>query len=146
MVLLLINKCCSSCATIASLHNMTAETRGWQNACVWQRWQGYCLHVLLSLIFTFHVFCLSQKNLFKGRWSLMEFFFKQNYSLAWHARFAIFFPLPSSCISSLMLKSASCWLNLKTGQHAWICFGVLLLPKFVICACLSTCKAWFPTV
>ena len=31
---------------IVSLHNRTAERRGQQNACVWQMWQGYYLHVL----------------------------------------------------------------------------------------------------
>ena len=39
-----------------------------------------------------------QKDLFKGKWRC----FKQNYCHACHTRFAVFFPLPSCCVSSLM--------------------------------------------
>ena len=34
----------------------------------------------------------------------MKTFFKQNYSHSCHTRFAVFFLLPSCCISSLLLK------------------------------------------
>ena len=43
---------------------------------------------------------LSQKVLFKGRWNLRQFFFKQNYCHACHTRFAVFLALPSCCVSS----------------------------------------------
>ena len=44
------------------------------------------------------------KNLFKGKWSLAKRYFKQNYCHACHTKFAVFFPLPSCCLSSLMMK------------------------------------------
>ena len=44
---------------------------------------------------------LSQKDLFKGRWILAKSYFKQNYCHACHTRFAVFFPLPFCCVSSL---------------------------------------------
>ena len=45
-----------------------------------------------------------QKDLFKGKWSLAKSCFKQNYYLACRTKFAAFFhPLPSCCVSSLML-------------------------------------------
>ena len=40
-----------------------------------------------------------KKDLFKGGWRSAERFFKQNYC---HARFAVFFPLPCSFVSSLI--------------------------------------------
>ena len=40
-----------------------------------------------------------QRDLFKGRWSLEERFFKQNYC---HALFAVFSPLSSCCVSPLI--------------------------------------------
>ena len=42
-----------------------------------------------------------QKDLFKGRWSLAKNCFKQNYCHACRTRFAVFFPLPSCCVSVL---------------------------------------------
>jgi len=42
------------------------------------------------------------KDLFKGGWSLAEKLFKQNYCHACHTRFAVFFPLPSCYVSSLI--------------------------------------------
>ena len=42
---------------------------------------------------------LLQKDLFKGKWSLGKSCFKQNYCSAYHTRFAVFFPLPSCCVS-----------------------------------------------
>ena len=48
---------------------------------------------------------LLQKDLFKGRWSLAERFFKQYYLDVTfvNTRFAVFFPLPSCCVSSPLL-------------------------------------------
>ena len=64
-----------------------------------------------------HLFCrdlhltsmfsgLSQKDLFKGKWSLAKSCFKQNYCHACHTRFVVFFPLPSCCVSSLLSVGA----------------------------------------
>ena len=51
-----------------------------------------------------NVFWSLQKALFKGEWSLATGYFKQNYCHACHTRFAVFFPLPSCCVSSLILS------------------------------------------
>ena len=84
---------------IASLHNRTAERRGRQHACVWQTWQGYYLRVLSWSSLNLSVSSPLQKDLFKGRWSLRQIFFKQTYC---DTRFTVFFALPSCCVSSLM--------------------------------------------
>jgi len=44
---------------------------------------------------------LLKQDLFKGGWSSAEEFFFLNFCHACHSRFAFFFPLPSSCLSSL---------------------------------------------
>ena len=44
-----------------------------------------------------------QKDLFQGKWSLSKSCLKQNYCHPCHTRFAVFFPLPSCCVSSLFL-------------------------------------------
>ena len=81
---------------IVSLRNRTAERRGRQNAYVWQTWQAYYLCVLwwssLKLMFS----GLLPKVLFKGGWRYC--------CHACHTRFAVFFPLPSRCVSSLMSR------------------------------------------
>ena len=81
---------------IGSLRNRTAERRGRQNAYVWQTWQAYYLCVLwwssLKLMFS----GLLPKVLFKGGWRYC--------CHACHTRFAVFFPLPSRCVSSLMSR------------------------------------------
>ena len=46
---------------------------------------------------------LLEKDLFKGGWSTAEKLFKQNYCHACHTKFAVFFPLPSCCVSSLII-------------------------------------------
>ena len=55
-----------------SVRNRMAGRRGQENACAWQTWQGYYLHVLswssLTLIFS----GLLQKDLLKGKWSLLK--------------------------------------------------------------------------
>ena len=45
---------------------------------------------------------LLPKDLFKRKGSLAKSYFKQNYCHACHTRFAVFFPLPSCCVSSLV--------------------------------------------
>ena len=49
---------------------------------------------------------LLQNDLFKGKWILAKRYFKQNYCRACHTRFAVFFPLPSCCVSSLLIRGA----------------------------------------
>ena len=46
---------------------------------------------------------LLQKDLFKGGCSSAEMFFQKNYCHVCHTRFAVFFPLPSCCVSSLLI-------------------------------------------
>ena len=50
---------------------------------------------------------LLQKDLFKGNWSLAKTYFRQNYCHTCHTRFAVFFPLPSFCVSWLIVNHAS---------------------------------------
>ena len=72
---------------LVSLCNRMAERRGRQSARVTDL-TSYCLRVLLW--FTLMFSGLLQKDLFKGGWSLAK-------------NFAIFFPLPPCCVSSLLL-------------------------------------------
>ena len=72
---------------------------------------------------------LLQKDLFKGRWILAKSYFKQNYCHACHTRFAVFFPLPSCCVSSLMTTATAT----RTGKKAtgfW-------LAKRQLCTCIT---------
>ena len=81
---------------------------------------------------------LLQKDLFKGGWSSADKFFKQNYCHACHTRFAVFLPLPSCCISSLIItwrggglsgqihsdKNFLCWLKeLDQLNRIWPSFS-----------------------
>jgi len=123
-----------------SLCNKTAERRGWQNACVWQTWHGYYLGVLWwsSLIVKIMFSGLLQKDLFKEGWSSEDKFFKQNYCHACHTGFAVFFTLPSCCVSSLIItwrggglsgqihndKNFLCWLKeLDQLNRIWPSFS-----------------------
>ena len=65
-----------------------------QRAITWE----FCRGLPLSLMFS----GLLQKGLFKERCSLVKCFFKQNYCHACHTIFAVFFPLRSCCVSSLL--------------------------------------------
>ena len=82
---------------LVSLRNRTAERRGRR---AWQTWQGCYLGVLswssLNIIFS----GLLQIHLFKGRWSLAKSLSQK--VTASHRRFAVFFPLPSCCVRSLL--------------------------------------------
>ena len=92
---------------VVSLRNRTVERRGRQNDWVWQTWRGYYLRVLSGIHLTLLFLALLQKDLFKGMWSLAEGFFKENYCHACHTRFAVVFPLPSCCVSSLLNVGAN---------------------------------------
>ena len=87
--------------TFIDLRNRTAGRRGRQIACAWRTWQGYNLRILSWSSLTSMFSGLLQKDLFKGKWSLAKSYFKQNYCHACHTRFAVFFLLPSCCVSSL---------------------------------------------
>ena len=50
---------------------------------------------------------LLQQDLFKGKWSLGKSCFKQNYCSAYHTRFAVFFLLPSCCVSLVSFLNVS---------------------------------------
>ena len=62
---------------------------------------------------------LLQKNLFKGKWILAKSFFKQNYCHACHTRVAVFFPLPSCCVSSLITKIVRARSDWPRDVFAW---------------------------
>ena len=83
-----------------SLPNRTAERRGRLSV---TNVTGLLLSCFVenSLNVDVFFFALLQKDLFEGMWSLAEGFFKQNYFHACHTRFAVVFPLPSCCVSSL---------------------------------------------
>ena len=77
------------------LRNMTAERRGRQNVCVWQTWQGYSLRVLSwSLLIIVFLSCLKESEVWEKTFKY--------YCRALHSSFAVFFPLPSFCVSSVM--------------------------------------------
>ena len=94
---------------LVSLHNGMAGGRGRQIACAWRTWQGYNLGVLLWSWLTSMFSGLLPKDLFKRKGSLAKSYFKQNYCHACHTRFAVFFPLPSCCISSLLSERWPLW-------------------------------------
>ena len=73
-----------------------------------QMWRGYYLCVLLKIIhLALMFFALLQIDMFKGNVKFVEAFFKQIIvMLVTQIRFAIVFPLPSSCLSSLMQTRA----------------------------------------
>ena len=81
---------------------------------------------------------LLQKDLFKGGWSSADKFFKQNYCHTCHTRFAVFLPLLSCCVSSLIItwrggglsgqihtdKNFLCWLKeLDQLNRIWPSFS-----------------------
>ena len=77
------------------LRNMTTERRGRQNVCVWQTWQGYSLRVLSwSLLIIVFLSCLKESEVWQKTFKY--------YSRALHSSFAVFFPFPSFCVSSIM--------------------------------------------
>ena len=78
---------------------MTVGRRGLQNACVWQTWQGYYLRVMSWSSLNINVFWSLQKTYVSKKSDLAWTYFKQNYCHACHTRFAVFFLLPSCCVS-----------------------------------------------
>ena len=62
----------------------------------------FCRDLHLSLMST----GLLKTGLFKGRWSLAESFFKQNYCHVCHTRFTVFSPLPSCCVFKTFYSDA----------------------------------------
>ena len=91
---------------IVSLRNRMAERRGWKNGVCHKHDGGYYLqerrvlsgiHLTCFLLF-YKKICLKVCEVWWKR------LFKQNYCHACHTRFAIVFPLPSCCVSSLIAK------------------------------------------
>ena len=87
---------------LVSLRNRTAGRRGRQNACAWRTWQGHYFRVLSCSSLTSMFSGLLQKDLLKGGWIFAKSYSKQKYCHACHTRFAVFFPLPSCCVSLLI--------------------------------------------
>ena len=86
-----------------SLRNRTAEDDGRTLVCD-KRDKAisyvFCCDLHLTSMFS----GLLQKDLFKGRWILAKSYFEQNYCEACHTSFAVFFPLLSCCVSSLLTR------------------------------------------
>ena len=57
----------------------------------------FILYLHLTVMFS----GLLQKDMLKERLSLVERFFEHNYCHACHTMFAVLFPLPSYCVSSV---------------------------------------------
>ena len=88
---------------LLSLRNRTVERRGRQNACVTNVTDLLLMCLSSSWLKMFPG--LLQKDLsVKGGWRSAKTFFKQNYCHACHTKFAVFFPLPSCCVTSLPQK------------------------------------------
>lgn len=101
---------------VVSWCNMTA------NACVRKTWHdSHCTCVFFcDLNWTLLCFGLFQKDLSKERRSSTESFSKShNYSRACHTRFAVFFPPPSCCVSSLISVAI---MQLRAWQWPQNCF------------------------
>ena len=116
---------------LVSLRNGTVGRRGRQIACAWRTWQGYNLYVLLWSWLTSMFSVLLPKDQFKRKGSLAKSYFKQNYCHACLTRFAVFFPLPSCCVSSVftspMVYSASPRLFDKNFVVSWPHLGYHIL-------------------
>ena len=69
-------------------------------ACVWQNWQGYYLRVLSQSSLIINVFCSFTKRSAKKGQEVWRKVFSNNYFHVCHGRFAVFFSLPSCCVSS----------------------------------------------
>ena len=124
--------------SIVSLRNRTVERRGRQNAWAWQTWRDYYLRVLSRIHLKLMFLTLLQKDLFKGMWSLAEAKQKQNYCHACHTRFAVVFPLPSCCVSSLIPSGEGCCksvvpsVSLALGESMqWSCLPLVCHVKFL---------------
>ena len=79
----------------------------------------FCPDLHLTPMFTGRL----QNNLFNGKWSLAKSCFKQNYCHACHARFALFFPLLSCCVSSLIFVQKLTSLRSNAVILPWIFFN-----------------------
>ena len=91
---------------LGSLHKRAAERRCRQNVCVRQTWEGYHWRVLSWS--SLPILCselLRNWDVFRGRWSLAQKFFKQNYCHTCHTKFAVFFPSAFFCVSSPLVNS-----------------------------------------
>ena len=86
---------CTSASYKWCLRKMTAERKGRQNVCMRQTWQGYYFRVLSwSLLIIVFLSCLKESEVWQKTFKY--------YCRALHSSFAVFFPLPSFCVSSIM--------------------------------------------
>ena len=119
-----IDKWYSFHAPILNLCNrLTAKRLCWTNV------TGLLLSVLWWSPLNITVFWSFSKDLFEGRWSLAEIFFKHSYCHVCHTRCAVFFPLPFYCAWSSQFSKAR-----EDGERRpWtrvsliVCLFVLLL-------------------
>ena len=95
---------------------------------------------------------LLQKDLFKGRWILAKSYFKQNYCHACHTRFAVFFPLLSCCVSSLIKSPGQLYclvplflilltIMLQNYQPPFMMLKLTLASILIACFLLTITKA-----
>ena len=90
---------------------------------LWSTWQGYYLHVLSWPSVNITIFWSFTKRSAYKRWSLAEYVFKRNCCHACHSMFAVFFPLPWLCVSSLFsLFSAPCYQNSWAAEPLTFCY------------------------
>ena len=91
-----------------------AERRGRQNACAWQTWQGYYLRVISWSSLNINVFWSLQKNI------CLSEVWRKVISNKMVVTLAVFFLLPSCCVSSLLLE-VTCCVRLHTLLHVVAC-------------------------
>ena len=104
------------------LMQLDSKKRRTANACVRRTWHvSHCTCMFFcDLNWTLLCFGLFQKDLSKERRSSAESFSKSHdYSRACHTRFAVFFPLPSCCVSSLISVAI---MQLRAWQWPQNCF------------------------
>ena len=110
------------------------DRRGRQTAFVWQTWQGYYLRVLSRSSLNITVFwSFTKRSVYsRGRWSLAGNFSKHNYCHACQTRFAVFFLLPSHCVSSPLPYD-------DMPDIAWLNSNVLLYCRLFRCLLWTQC-------
>ena len=93
---------------IVSLHNRKADSRGRENACVWQTWHGYYLRVLLCSLLPIKAFWSFTVRSVKKRVKFAGNFFKIKLLSRLSHKVCRLLPLPFCFVSSLIyLKSSN---------------------------------------
>ena len=118
---------------------------GWkkrlQNARVWQTWQGYYLRVLsLSSLSNLCFRVFYKKISLKESEVWRKVISKQRYCHACHTRFAVFLPLPSCFVSSLLRYEDISWswipkslIQVKKEKENFVvaCFRCMMLHETI---------------